>query len=120
MEDYNRIDTIKLFTEKILNKEMEFSDMRKTLKSQDIDDQEIKTVISLVDRKVQREELRKVERQKGKSLFYVGIVIVSLALILTIGSFTGLIDLKGYGIIAYGPIAAGLIMIFKGQSLMNS
>jgi len=38
---------------------------------------------------------------------------------LTVGTLTGLINLKGIGIIAYGPIAGGLITTMVGKAKMD-
>jgi len=119
MNNYNRAATIKQYSDKIINREMEFSDLRKTLKAQNLDDEEINIVVKLTDKKVLRAEIIEMEYQKGKNIYYGGLILTIVALIITIGTFTGLIDLKGIGILAYGPIAGGLLMVMKGKSLMN-
>lgn len=119
MSNYNRAETIKNFANKIASGEMEFSHLRKTLENQDLDSDEINIVIGQVDKRVARAAQMKEVNNNGKNLFYGGLILVALGLIITVGSFTGLIDLKGFGIVAYGPIAGGLITAMVGNSQMN-
>ncbi|MBT2162267.1 hypothetical protein [Zobellia barbeyronii] len=46
-------------------------------------------------------------------------IVALFGLVLTIGTLTGLVNLKGIGIMAYGPIAGGLITAMTGKSQMN-
>jgi len=119
MSEYNRAKTIKNFVEKIASGQMEFSDLRKTLENQGLESDEINIVVGQVDKRAMRASQMKEVNANGKNLFYGGLILAGAGLLLTIGTFTGLIDLKGYGILAYGPIAGGLITAMVGKSQMN-
>ena len=119
MENYNRATVIDESFDKISSGQMEFSKLRKTLENKNIEPSEIKIIVNLVDKKLIRNEQIKAENEKGKLMFYGGIVLATSSLILTLVTFTGILDLKGYGLIVYGPFFTGLIMIIKGKSSMN-
>jgi hypothetical protein len=119
MNEYNRAKTIDTLFEKVDSGELEFSKLRKTLEAQNIEKNEIDIIVPFIDRKIIRATQIKAEREKGKNLFYGGLILAGVGLIVTIGTLTGLIDLKGVGIIAYGPIAGGLITSMIGKAKMN-
>lgn len=119
MEKYNRATLIDKSFDNISSGKMEFSQLRKTLENKNIESSEIKIIVNLVNKKLIRNEQIKAENEKGKIMFYSGIILAFSSLILTLITFTGVLDLKGYGLIVYGPFFAGLIMIMKGKSSMN-
>ena len=119
MNTYNRADTIKKFLNKIISGQMEFSHLRKTLEDQGLESDEINIVVGQVDKKVTQAAQIKAVNDNGKNLFYGGLILAALGLILTVGTFTGLINIKRFGILAYGPIAGGLIMAMIGKSQKN-
>ena len=119
MNEYNRAKTIDTLFEKVDSGELEFSKLRKTLEAQNIEKSEIDIIVPFIDRQIIRATQIKAEREKGKNLFYGGLILAGVGLIVTIGTLTGLIDLKGVGIIAYGPIAGGLITSMIGKGKMN-
>ncbi|TCI84850.1 hypothetical protein [Tenacibaculum sp. M341] len=119
MKDYNRANTIDTYFEKIETGNLEFSKLRKTLEKENIEKDEINIIVPLIDRKLIRASEIKADRAKGKNMFYGGLILSGLGLIFTIGTLTGLIDLNGVGIIAYGPIAGGLLTVIAGKAKMN-
>jgi hypothetical protein len=119
MENYNRAEIIKTYFKKVDSGELEFSKLRKTLEGINIEKEEIDIIVPLIDRKALRAMEIKADNAKGKNMFYGGLILAIVGLIVTVGTFTGLINLKGFGIIAYGPIAGGLIMAMVGKAKMN-
>lgn len=98
---------------------MEFSDLRSALENQGLESDEISVVFRQVDKKVTRTAQIREVNSNGKNLLYGGLVLAVAGFVLTIGTFTGLIDLKGIGILAYGPIASGIIMAMVGKFQMD-
>ncbi|WP_405397315.1 hypothetical protein [Maribacter sp. Asnod2-G09] len=119
MTNYNRAETIKKFVNKIISGQMEFSHLRKVLENQSLKSEEINIVLRQVDKRVTRAARMKEINDSGKNLFYGGLMVALLGVIFTIGTFTGFLDFKGIGILAYGPIAGGLITAMAGKSQMN-
>lgn len=119
MENYNRAKTIKDYFNKIDSGELEFSQLRNILEKNNIEKDEIDTIIPIIDRKILRAVEIKADNAKGKNMFYGGLILSTIGLIVTIGSYTGLIDLKGFMVIAYGPILGGFTSAMIGKAKMD-
>jgi hypothetical protein len=119
MSDYNRAKTIDSYFKKVDSGELEFSKLRKTLEEKNIAKGEVDIIVPFIDKKIIRAAEVKADREKGKNMFYGGLILAIIGLVLSVGTSTGLIDLSGLGIIAYGPIAGGLITAMIGKSKMN-
>jgi len=119
MEDYSRAKTINDFFNKIDSGELDFSNLRKKLEESNIEKTEIDIIIPLIDRKILRSIEIKADNTKGKNMFYGGLILSTVGLIVTIGTYTGLIDLKGFMIVAYGPILGGLTSAMIGKAKMD-
>jgi len=116
---YNRANTINAFVTAIANGEMQFSDVRKKLEQYDLEEGEVTVVVRQVDNEIQRKALIKSKNESGQSLFLLGLVLCVLGLVTTIGTYTGLIDLGNYYVIAFGPILGGLGLVVKGRVEMK-
>jgi len=98
---------------------MDFSSLRKDLEDQNIEKEEIGIVIKQVDNQIIRSVQLQASSSLGKNVFYLGLTLSALGVLLTIGTYTGLIDLGNVYTIALGPIFGGLIIAFQGNSKMN-
>lgn len=85
MKNYNRPNVIDDNFNKISSGKMEFSQLRKKLESDNIEPSEIKIIIiNLIDKRLIRNEQIKAENEKGKFMYYGGIVLAISSLIITI------------------------------------
>jgi len=116
---YNRAKTIDFFVNEINSGKMEFSDVRKNLEQKNIDDKEIVVVVRQVDKEVQRLAALKASQSIGRNLFYGGLLLCFIGIILTVGTYLSIIDIGPYFIIATGPIFGGLILAMTGKSKMK-
>ena len=82
MSEYNRTQIIDTYFDKIYSGEMEFSKFRKTLEEKNIEKNEIDIIVSFIDRKLIRTAQAKAEREKGKNLFYVGLILAGFGFFL--------------------------------------
>ncbi len=98
---------------------MEFSKLRSTLENKNIEKKEIDIIVSLVDKKLLRANEIKADREIGKNLFYGGLILSVLSIVFSIITLLGIYDLGGYGVIMYGPIIFGFLLIVKGRNKMN-
>lgn len=98
---------------------MEFSQLRKSLEAKDIEQKEINIVINQIDKQLIRTSQMRASNKTGENLFYGGLILAGAGIVLTIGTYTRVIDLGKYYIIAYGPICGGLITAMTGKSKMN-
>lgn len=119
MENYSRAKTIDTYFELIDSKEMEFSKLRKSLESENIDKDELNIVVNQIDKQLIRAAQKRATHENGKNLFYGGLILTGAGVILTLGTYTGIIDFGNYYLVAYGPICGGLITAMTGKSKMN-
>ena len=119
MENYSRAKTIDTYFELIDSKQMEFSQLRKSLEEKNIETKEINLVVNQIDKQLIRAAQMRASHENGKNLFYGGLTLTVAGIVLTLGTYTGIIDLGKYYLIAYGPICGGLITAMTGKSKMN-
>ncbi len=72
-------------------KGMGFSEIRKSLVENHVDEDEIKFIINTIDDQILIEERLKSQNNKAKELIYIGPFITIAGLILTLGTLTGVI-----------------------------
>lgn len=112
-------DTVELYFEKINSGEMDFSHLRKTLKSENYTAEEIEIIVKRLDRNLIRTAELKHYHSTGKNLFIGGLIIMIAGVLITVFTYTGIIDLGNIYIVAYGPILSGLLMAIIGKMKMN-
>ncbi len=98
---------------------MDFSEIRKTLEQNGIEEDKIKIIIRDIDNKILREEQIKSNNQKARELIYIGLFFTIAGLFLTIGSYTGFIDLGNVFVLAWGPVLGGLGTMFAGYGKLR-
>ena len=119
MENYSRAKTIDTYFELIDSKQMEFSQLRTSLEDKNIEIKEINVIVNQIDKQLIRTAQMRASHEKGKNLFYGGLALAVAGIFLTLGTYTGIINLGKYYLIAYGPICGGLITAMTGKSKMN-
>lgn len=67
-----------------------------------------------VDNEIHRRLAGKSKAGKVNATFLVGAVVTLIGLVITIGTYTGLINMGNYFLLAYGPILGGLAIMFGG------
>ncbi|MCW3787086.1 hypothetical protein [Plebeiibacterium sediminum] len=117
--EYTKATAIDYFFSKIDAKEMEFSSVRKTLERDGFGKDDINTIVRQVDKQLIKAEELRASYALGKNLFYGGLFLAVAGALLTIGTYTGIINIGNRFLIAYGPIAAGLITALTGKAKMN-
>ncbi len=79
----------------------------------------VNTIVRQVDKQLIKAEELRASYALGKNLFYGGLFLALAGTLLTIGTYTGIINIGNRFLIAYGPIAAGLITAIAGKAKMN-
>jgi hypothetical protein len=98
-------------------KGMELSQIRNELSNRDISPEIIKLIVREVDETALEEEVEKTRQRKVLEYKLIGYFLFIGGILFTFLTYQGIIDLKGYYIIAYGPVAAGIIIVLLAPSM---
>lgn len=104
--------TITHFVAEIRAGRMELSDIRRRLEQDGMPDSVIREIFIAVDDQVMRHMLKDAANSRNRNMMYGGLAMCGFGLLLTLGAFFGAVDLKGYFLVAYGPVLSGAGMAF--------
>jgi hypothetical protein len=110
----DRAKIVDFYIEKINDKDFSILNVRQELEKNNVDEQEIKVIVRLVDNEIQRRLKNKTTGDSSMELIWFGGIITAAGLIFTIGTYTGIIKMGNYFLLAYGPILGGLSILFYG------
>ncbi len=110
----DRASLVDYYLSKIDNTDLDILEVRQEMERNGIPEEEIKIVVRLIDNEIQRKLAGKSRAGKVNANFLTGGVVTLIGLIITIGTYAGLIDMGSYFLLAYGPILGGLAMMFGG------
>lgn len=116
----DRAKIVNYYLQKIKDKDFEILDVRRDLERNSFDEEEIKIIVRLVDSELQRKLLTAEDNKKAIDLVLVGGVITLVGLIITVGTYTGVINMGGSFLIVYGPFFGGLSILFAGLAKRRS
>jgi len=119
MKEYTKENAIDFFFEKVDTKQMEFSTVRKTLEEDGFEKDDINTIVRQVDKQLIKANELRASHAMGKNMYYGGLAFALLGIVLTIGTYSGIINTGNHYLIAYGPVATGLILALSGKAKMN-
>ncbi len=106
--------TIIHFVSEIRAGRMELSDIRRRLEQGGMPDPVIREIFIAVDDQLMRLMLKDAANGRNRNMMYGGLALCGFGLLLTLGTFLGAVDMKGYYIVAYGPVLSGAGMAFMG------
>ncbi|MEQ9402284.1 MAG: hypothetical protein RIM99_01755 [Cyclobacteriaceae bacterium] len=110
----SRAGLVDFYLKKAKEDGFEIDQIRKELESQNISDDEIKIIVKLVDSEIQKSVLKSSSKNKSKELIGIGAVLTILGLVITMGTYFGLIPSGNSFLIVYGPFIAGLSLMLGG------
>ena len=110
----DRAKILEQYLAKLDDKHFSIFDVRQELEKNKVEEEEIKVIMRLVDNELQRRTFSKSQGEKSKEIMWFGGVIFCLGLAITIGTFTGFIDMGNYFLVAYGPVLGGLSILMYG------
>ncbi|MDQ3190079.1 MAG: hypothetical protein M3Q58_00640 [Bacteroidota bacterium] len=93
---------------------MDFSEIRKTLESKELEENKIKIIIRSIDNLILKEEKTVSQNKKAKELIYIGLAVTLAGLFVTVGTYTGIINMGNSFLLAYGPVSGGIGILFTG------
>ena len=93
---------------------MSFSHIRKDLEDKGLSNEQISVIIRSIDHKIITDEVSKSNKSIGKQMIFMGLVLTSLGLFITIATYSGFIDMGDQYLLSYGPIFGGIGLIAIG------
>lgn len=90
---------------------MDYSKINEILTSKNIDKNIIKSIIQKIDNQILNDEKLIIKKLRAKELIFVGFFIAITGLFITIGTYTGIINMGNSFLLMYGPILAGIGII---------
>ncbi|PZX49150.1 hypothetical protein [Algoriphagus chordae] len=113
----DRAKIIDYYLQKISDKDFDLYDVRKELEKNDIEEEEIRIIIRLLDNQIQRQLVQTSYRDKSKEMIGIGAVLTFVGALITIGTYTGILNTGDSFLIVYGPVVAGISILVGGLSL---
>jgi hypothetical protein len=104
------------FVSRIAKGEITFDKIRPTLEGRGFDESRIKKIVWAADDEIQKSLLIKSNSSSVDQVILLGVVLLVIGAVLTIGSFAGLFSLGNsyMVIIAYCTLIGGLVLIVGG------
>jgi hypothetical protein len=110
----DRAKIVDFYLKKLDDKSFEISDVREDLERNNFEENEIKVIVQLVDNELQKKLLSISINKRANDLIYIGGIVALIGVLMTIGTYTGLIKMGSSFLIAFGPIIAGLTFLLIG------
>ncbi len=98
----------------MLENNLVLSDIKKELELKRIEDDELKIVVRYLSDQLIKFEQLKSQKAIGLFSFYAGLLVVAFGLFITVGSYTGYINMGNNYLITYVPIGVGLAGVGYG------
>lgn len=117
---YSRAQTIDQSFQSIQSGEIEFSQLRSSLEKAKLAPEEVSLVVRQVDKQIQQAAIYKARRAQGRNIYLGGLIFSLLGLLVSVGTFLGLVGNGQYFIVAYGPLLSGLGIAYYGRNQMRS
>tara|TARA_R110002049_G_scaffold258761_4_gene434547 strand:- start:2365 stop:2718 length:354 start_codon:yes stop_codon:yes gene_type:complete len=98
-------------------KGMDFSEIDRELKAKNINQEKITFIVRAIDKEIVKELTTKSNSIKSSEVIYIGYFLLTIGLIFTVGTYSGYINSGNHYLLLYGPILAGVGLIFKGMNM---
>ncbi|MFC5625618.1 hypothetical protein [Algoriphagus winogradskyi] len=112
-----RAKIVDYYLQKINDKDFDLYDARKEMEKNNIEEEEIKVIIRLLDNQIHRGLIQKSHRDKSKEMIGIGAVLTFIGAGITIGTYTGILNTGDSFLIVFGPVVAGISILVGGLSL---
>jgi hypothetical protein len=115
--DQNKM--INYFIEKIERKEMEIDGIRKEMEKNNLPEEDIRAVVRAVDSELRNHISYQSHQNRGRQLKILGVIIASIGILLTVGTYTSVLPSGNSFFILYGPVIAGIGIYYKGRMMQR-
>ena len=110
----SRAKLVDYYIRKSYEEGFEIDQIRKELAANNIEEDEIKVIVRLVDNELQNRDLSKSSNKKSSELVGVGAVLTLVGAFITIGTLIGFIPMGDSFLLVYGPFFGGLSILLAG------
>lgn len=117
MNPEQKEEIINYYFQRFDEKDFEISQVHRDLEKRNVEPEEIKNIVRIVEDEFQRYIKFKGEKAKGNGMVWIGVFLMIVGVGVTLLSNRGLIDLGSrFALFSYGPFLGGLSFIFIGLS----
>ncbi len=95
----------------------EFTEIRKELEEKKVEEKIIKLIIRSIDNNILKEETSKVANLKAREVIVIGIVLTLIGIFITMGTYSGVIQMGDSFLFAYGPVFGGIAILLIGLNM---
>ena len=92
----------------------DFTEIGRELKKLNLKDETVKEILKEIDRQIFLEEAVTVKQKGINESIWIGLVLIVLGVVFTIGSLTGFITGGHAIVLMYGPLIAGIVLVVRG------
>jgi hypothetical protein len=110
----SRAKIVDHYIHKVTEENFDIDQVRKELVWNNVDEDEIRIIVRLVDNEVQRRIVTTSGSKRSTALVGVGLVVTLVGAAITIFTYFGIIDTGNSFVIAYGPFLGGLSILAGG------
>ncbi|HEX5168089.1 MAG TPA: hypothetical protein VFW11_02875 [Cyclobacteriaceae bacterium] len=110
----DRAKIVDFYLQKLENKDFEIYQVREELVKNNIDEDEIKIIVKLVDNELQQRLRANAVGESSNELVWIGSILTAVGAGVTIATYTGAIDMGNSFLLTYGPFLGGLSILFGG------
>ena len=111
MDRKQRIDH---YLQKISDKNFEIYTVRRELEEQHVEEDEIKAIVRAVDEELQRRLLTSHHHDQSSGFIRIGLIFMLIGAGIAIAAYTGVLNIKSFILLTYGPLFVGLSMLLVG------
>jgi hypothetical protein len=111
---HDRAKIVDFYIGKVGNKDFDILQVRKELEKNNVDEEEIKIIVRLVDNEMQRRLIHGENNTDNNHIIWMGGILTAIGLFITVGTYIGFIDMGNSFVFAYGPLFTGAAILLGG------
>lgn len=115
----DRSKMIDYFLNKIERREIELDGIRKEMEKNNLPEEDIRAVVRAVDSELRNHLGHQSHQNRARQLKIMGAVVASIGILLTIGTYTGVLLSGNSFFIVYGQVIAGIGLYYRGHMMQR-
>ncbi|WP_420387404.1 hypothetical protein [Roseivirga sp.] len=111
----SRAKLIDHYLEQARQPDFEIDQIRKELDGK-VPEEDIRAIVRVIDSSLQTNAFKKTNNGKASELVIAGLILTLVGAGITVGTYTGLINMGDSFLIVYGPFFGGLSLLITGMT----